>query len=186
MIHLSKKNSPATGPEPKRRSASLLDLLVTLALCALLVFGVVRPFVVEVFHIPSGSMTPTLEVGDRVLAAKFAYRLGEPRQGDLAVFESPDGRINIKRVAAVGGDTVEIRDGVLLVNEVRKLEPYVNYERADSTFYGPSSVPEGRVFMLGDNRTNSLDSRDYGPVPEKDLLGRAVLRLWPSGQIRAF
>lgn len=157
-----------------------------LALCVLLVFGVVRPFVAEVFKIPSGSMTPTLQVGDRVLAVKFAYRLGEPERGDLAVFEAPDGEINIKRIVALGGDSVEIRDGMLQVNREVKREPYVDYESADSTFFGPRRVPEGTVFVLGDNRTNSIDSRSYGPVPEEDLLGEVVLRLWPPARIDSF
>lgn len=163
----------------KRRNGSVLDLLFMLALCALLVFGVVRPFVAEVFKIPSGSMIPTLEPGDRVLAVKFAYRVGEPHRGELAAFEAPDGEINIKRAAAVGGDTIAILDGVLHVNGEKKMEPYVNYELTDSTFYGPKKVPEGEVFMLGDNRSNSVDSRDYEAIPEEDLLGRVILRVWP-------
>lgn len=182
----SERRRSSDGERPGERRDGILDLLFILALCVLLVFGVVRPFVAEVFRIPSGSMTPTLQVHDRVLTVKFAYRLGEPERGDLAVFEAPDGEINIKRIVALGGDSVEIRDGMLQVNRDVKREPYVDYERADSTFYGPTRVPEGTVFMLGDNRTNSIDSRSYGPVSEDELLGEVVLRLWPLHRVGSF
>lgn len=149
-------------------------------LCIAFVFGVVRPFVAEVLFIPSGSMSPTLESGDRVLADKLAYRLGEPRRGELAVFDSPEeGGLNVKRVVGIAGDEVEIRDGVLHVNGERQREPYVNYRRNDGAFFGPSNVPEGHVFVLGDNRQNSLDSRSIGPIPEERLVGEIRLRLWP-------
>lgn len=145
-------------------------------------FGVVRPFVAEVFRIPSESMSPTLKVGDSVLAAKFAYRFSEPERGDLAVFDGPEGT-TIKRVVGLPGDTVAVRDGVLVVNGDAKREPYVDYELTDSSFFGPERVPEGHVFVMGDNRSNSLDSRSFGPVPEEDLTGKVVLRLAPLGRI---
>lgn len=152
------------------------------ALCGALFFGVVRPFVAEVLFIPSGSMAPTLKTGDRVLADKLAYRLSEPRRGDIAVFESADG-LNIKRVAGLAGDRVEIRDGVLHVNGEPRPEPYVDRRLNDGNFFGPITVPEDHVFVLGDNRQNSLDSRSLGPVPEERLLGEIRLRLWPPGVI---
>ncbi|QIN79374.1 signal peptidase I [Rubrobacter marinus] len=155
-----------------------MDLVVVLALSVIFVFGVVRPFVAEPFLIPSGSMSPTLEPGDRVLAAKSAYRLTEPGRGDLAVFEDGGGAV-IKRVVGLPGDEISVEDGVLVVNGEFVREPYVDYGLTDSSFFGPETVPEGHVFVMGDNRSNSLDSRTTGPVPEEDLLGRAVLRFWP-------
>ena len=153
--------------------------------CLGLVFGVVRPFVAEVLFIPSGSMAPTLEAGDRVLADKIAYRLADPRRGDLTVFEAPGegGGLSIKRVAGLAGDTVEIRDGVLHVNGEPWREPYVDRRLNDGNFFGPVEVPEGYVFVLGDNRSNSLDSRSLGPIPEESLTGKVSLRLWPPGRI---
>jgi signal peptidase I len=151
---------------------------MVLAISFLFVFGVVRPFVAEPFRIPSESMKPTLEPGDQVLATKFAYRLTEPERGDLAVFDDGSGAV-IKRVVGLPGDVISVEDGVLVVNGEPRKESYVNYRLTDSSFFGPETVPEGHIFMMGDNRSNSRDSRTMGPVPEKDLIGRAVLRFWP-------
>lgn len=166
------------GASPEGRT-STFDLLLIMFLVFALMFGVVRPFVAEVFRIPSGSMSPTLEVGDSVLTVKLAYVLGDPARGDLALFGDPEGEIAIKRVVGLPGDTVAIRDGVLYVNGEEKRESYVNYRLTDANFFGPVKVPENRVFLMGDNRFNSRDSRDYGPIPEEDLLGRVSLRIWP-------
>ncbi len=163
----------------------MLDLLFVLFLSLVFMFGVVRPFVVEPFRIPSGSMTPTLEPGDRVLVAKFAYRLADPDRGDLAAFESAgyEDEVNIKRVVRLPGDTVEVWDGVLVVNGEAQEESYVDYGLTDGTFFNPETVPEGRVFVMGDNRTNSQDSRSSGPVSKQDLLGEMFLRFWPLNRI---
>jgi len=152
-----------------------------LALSLVVIFGFVRPFVVEPFYVPSESMNPTLRPGDSVLAAKFAYRLADPRRGALVVFESPTdaNEVLMKRVVGLAGDTVEVRDGVLFVNGDRKAEPYVDYGLTDSTFFGPARVPRDHVFVMGDNRSNSKDSRSFGAVPEDDLLGRVFVRFWP-------
>lgn len=156
-----------------------------MVLSLVLMFGVVRPFVAEMFLIPSESMNPTLEVGDRVVVNKFIYRFVEPEKGDLVLFEEPagEGPIAIKRVVGTPGDKIAVWDGVLFVNGERQKEPYVDHQRADSTFFGPEIVPEGGVFVMGDNRTNSLDSRSYGTVPAEDVLGRVFLRLWPPDRV---
>lgn len=178
------EDSPAgeRAAPPKRRT-SAFDLLLVAFLVFALMFGVVRPFVAEVFRIPSESMSPTLEIGDSVLTVKFAYRIGDPERGDLALFRDPVGEIAIKRVVGLPGDTVAIRDGVLFVNGEKKRESYVNYRLTDASFFGPVKVPENRVFLMGDNRYNSRDSRDYGPVPEKDLLGQVLLRVLPLDRV---
>lgn len=161
----------------------MFDLLLVMVLVFVFIFGVVRPFVAEVFHIPSESMSPTLQAGDSVLALKFAYRLEDPEHGDLALFEGPGGEISIKRVVGVPGDEVSVYDGMLRVNGEPQREPYVDYELTDSTFFGPERVPAGHVFVMGDNRSNSLDSRTSGPVPEEDLLGRVILRVAPLDRV---
>jgi signal peptidase I len=131
-------------------------------------------------------MEPTLKAGDSVLATKFAYRFAEPERGDLVLFEAPaDGAPTIKRVVGVPGDKIAVRDGVLFVNGEKTREDYVDYNLTDSTFFGPTDVPEGHVYVMGDNRSNSLDSRSYGPVPEADLLGEIPLRAWPLDRISA-
>lgn len=176
---------PGTGMQgsPRKfRRGSVLDLLLMMFLAMMLMFGVIRPFVAEVFLIPSESMSPTLKVGDRVLALKLAYRFTEPERGDLAVFSDPEGELTIKRVVGLPGDTVATRDGVLYVNGEPKRESYVDYELTDSTFYGPEKVPAGHMYVMGDSRSNSKDSRAFGPVPEEDLLGRVILRVAPVGE----
>ena len=177
---------PTSAADAAERSFSVLELTVIAALCLCLLFGIVRPFVAETFYIPSSSMEPTLVPGDSVLDLKFAYLLSDPERGDLAAVQNPvhEHQTLIKRVAGLQGDTVEIRDGVLYINGERKNEPYVDYNLTDSSFFGPVEVPSGHVFVLGDNRSNSRDSRDFGAVPEKDLRGQVVLRLWPLSRLR--
>lgn len=149
---------------------------VALVLSVVLSWLVVRPLIAEVLRIPSESMAPTLEPGDRVLIAKRMV-IGEFRRDDLVAFKdtNSDSGISIKRLVGRAGDTIEIRDGALLVNGKLEHEPYVDHDLLDSYFFGPERVPPGRVFLLGDNRSNSVDSRTIGPVDEQDLLGRVIL-----------
>lgn len=176
---LAGETDPEASPAEERGVGSF-DFLFVALLAVFFVFGFFRPFVAEPFGITTDSMAPTLRAGDSVLAAKFAYRLGEPGRGDVVLFEAPrDGAPTIKRVVGIPGDTVAVKDGVLFVNGERKGEGYVDYRLTDSTFLGPVHVPDGHVYLMGDNRMNSLDSRSYGPVPEADVLGDVPLRVWP-------
>jgi signal peptidase I len=160
------------------------ELIVMVGLAFVLAMGIktfVQPFV-----IPSGSMEPTLMIEDRVLVNKFLYRIGEPKQGDIVVFVSPsDKSIDyIKRVVAVGGQTVNVDDGRVSVDGKLLDEPYVNKEVVDHySATGPVVVPAGQVFLMGDNRTNSRDSRYFGPRPVSELLGRAFAIYWPVGRL---
>src|ERR687894_528861 len=182
-----------TGTKSKnhrwRRSSkergSLLEFLIILLVAFALVFGLVRPFIVEAFYIPSESMVPTLEIGDRVLVNKFIYRFTEPERGDIVVFESVNGGEEdlIKRVVGVAGDEVEVRNGTLLVNGEARKEPYLNRNLPFNDSYGPSEVPEGHVFVMGDNRANSADSRVFGPLPIENIEGEAFVRFWPPLRI---
>ncbi|MDX6621440.1 MAG: signal peptidase [Gaiellales bacterium] len=140
----------------------------------------VRAYVAEPFAIPSESMAPTLQPGDHVLVEKLSYRFGSPRRGDLVVFRSPDGGSPaVKRIAGLAGDRIAIEDGVLVVNGHRQRESYVDQRQVDSVYYGPVVVPRGDVFVIGDNRADSHDSRDYGAVPRRSLIGRVLVTLWP-------
>jgi signal peptidase I len=152
---------------------------------------VIEAFLVQAFWIPSPSMVPTLNVGDRVLVNKLSYRFHDVHHGDVIVFERPPGASRggedeikdlIKRVVAVGGDTIEARNQLV----------YVNGERVDESYLEPGTptdnlprqtVPEGQVFVMGDNRTNSEDSRVFGPVDEDRIVGRAFMRVLPIGDI---
>jgi signal peptidase I len=173
-----------------RKGGGLLEFLVILLIAFALVFGFVRPFVVEAFYIPSESMVPTLEVGERLFVSKFIYRVDEPERDDIIVFKSVEGSTEggqedlIKRVVGLPGDEISVRDGVLFVNGERQEEPYVNQRFPDSSSFRPVTVPKGEVFVMGDNRAASLDSRFFGPVPLENIEGKAFLIFWPRGHIR--
>jgi signal peptidase I len=169
----------------KKSGGGVLEFLIILLVSFVLVFGFVRPFVVEAFWIPSASMVPTLKYGDRVLVNKFIYRFTEPQRGDIIVFKSVegDGQDLIKRVVGVPGDEIAVRGGKLFVNGEPQKEPYVNKKYPDRSFYAPTTVPKDHVFAMGDNRANSQDSRVFGPVPEQNIEGEAFLRFWPPDRI---
>lgn len=169
----------------KRRRRILAELFVLILVAFALVFGLVRPFVFESFRIPTESMVPTLEAGDRVLANKFVYSFTNPGRGDIVVFGGVDGEEEtlIKRVVGVAGDKILVQDGVLFVNGDPQKEPYLNKEFPSRDSYGPVAVPEGYVFLMGDNRGNSSDSRVFGPVPLENLEGKAFLRFWPLSRV---
>jgi signal peptidase I len=164
---------------------ALLEFPVILLISFALVFGFVRPVIAAPFYVGSESMVPTLEVWDRVLINKLAYDLDEPERGDIVLFRSPDGGEDplIKRIVGLPGDTIEVRHDRLFVNGEPRREPYVNDEyRKLQTSYGPLEVPSDHVFVMGDNRGNSQDSRVFGPVPEENLIGEALFRFWPPGR----
>jgi signal peptidase I len=169
----------------KKGGGGVLEFLIILVVSFVLVFGFVRPFVVEAFWIPSASMVPTLKYGDRVLVNKFIYRFTEPERGDVIVFKSVQGDDQdlIKRVVGVPGDEITVRGGRLFVNGEPQREPYVNKKFPDRSFYAPTTVPKDHVFAMGDNRANSQDSRVFGPVPKENIEGEAFLRFWPPGRI---
>jgi len=170
----------AADRSPALTRARALTGLLVLAVVALVLL---RGFVLEPFRIPSDSMAPTLKSGDQVLVDKRAYRDDGPRRGDLAVFRAPrTGEILLKRVVAVGGDTVGIEDGVLVVDGRRPREPYADPDAIDSVYFGPVRVRAGMFFVLGDNRGDSEDSREFGAVPAGRLIGRVRARIWPPGR----
>jgi signal peptidase I len=173
--------------ERKERRAGFTELVLTVVVAFVLVFGLVRPYVAEAYRIPTESMVPTLEVGDRVLANKFIYRFTEPEKGDIVVFDSvdeEDDQTLIKRVVGVAGDKIEVQGGVLFVNGEEQEEPYLNNEEVPfGGSYGPTEVPEGHVFVMGDNRGNSADSRVFGPLPLENLKGEAFMVFWPVSKI---
>ncbi|MBA3389099.1 MAG: signal peptidase I [Actinomycetota bacterium] len=196
-------------PVKKSSGGGILEFVVILIVSFALVFGFVRPFVVEAFYIPSESMVPTLEVGDRVLANKFIYRFTDPDYDDIVVFQSVEGGEGggeeglfahikrlvtgerapaappdlIKRVVGLPGDRISVRNGTLFVNGERQKEPYVNGDFPDRSFAPQVRVPKDHIFVMGDNRANSRDSRFFGPVPQKNIEGQAFVRFWPPSHL---
>src|SRR5712692_9722890 len=162
-----------------------LDASIFAAVLSLIIIT----FVVQAFFIPSGSMEPTLQIGDRILVSKFTYRFGGIHRGDVIVFHYPlnPGKDFVKRVVALDGETVELRDGVVLINDTPIHELYptalAGGDRACTSNYGPQRVPAGQLFVLGDNRCNSEDSRFFGFVPEENVVGKALLIYWPPRRV---
>lgn len=158
----------------------MLDWILTLGLAVLLSLGV-RTYVAEARWIPSPSMLPTLKIGDRLLIEKVSFKINGISRGDIVVFHAPPAsrmdEVMIKRVIGLPGDTVSISKGVLYVNGDALEEPYeMEKPRED---FKPFKVPEGSIFVLGDNRNNSFDSRFWGVVPQDLVIGKAVARFYP-------
>lgn len=177
---------PAVLAGPARDKPSAVRNLVEWVLIAggaLLVAFVIKTFLLQAFYIPSLSMAPTLKIDDRVLVNKLSYDLHEVHRGDVVVFESPPNEGSqtkdlIKRVVGLPGETVESRDGRILINGQVLDEPYLGADVAT----GPvekTTIPEGHYWVMGDNRPNSRDSRFFGPIPKSLIVGRAFVKVWP-------
>jgi signal peptidase I len=178
---------PPRKDEPPSFGRYLLDVAVVVLIAFIIATGI-KTWILQPFEIPSGSMENTLQVSDRVVVEKLTYRFRSPHAGEVVTFLAPDGsgREFIKRVIAVGGQTVDVRDGAVYVNGRKLTEPYVNPRYKDTyTADGPVKVPVGRVYVMGDNRTDSEDSRVYGPQPLNHITGRAFAIYWPLSRIRA-
>ncbi len=190
------------------RGLAELPILVIIAGVAAFL---VKTFVAQAFYIPSASMVPQLQVNDRVVVSKLSYRWHAPRRGDIVVFQAPPseqapakpdsrnpviravtsvGRAVgvippstedfIKRVIGLPGDTVEGHDGHVFVNGKFLYEPYLPPGTFTSTF-APIKIPPNHIWVMGDNRTDSRDSRFFGSIPRPTIIGRTVFRVWPAG-----
>jgi signal peptidase I len=216
---LTAPDGPGNGRPGRHRHehrglADNLRELVPLVLSALLLAILIKSFLVQAFFIPSVSMQPTLQPGDRILVCRVCKAFSDVTYGDVIVFSDPapaphedrgivGGFVHwlgegigvarpedddfIKRVVALPGDTWELRRGRLFVNGARVREPYVGAER-DARDFGPETVPDGMLFVLGDNRLHSGDSRfpppgGLGYIPEEKVIGEAFVIAWPLGRI---
>jgi len=197
------------APPSRGQLAKEIPLLVGLAI---LIAFLVKTFVAQAFYIPSGSMIPQLDIGDRVVVSKVSYDLHDPNRGDIIVFDAPPGAPGvaqkakdtgpgrvirnifesigvlqpsteeyIKRVIGLPGETVQGKDGHVFINGQELVEPYLPPGVTTSDF-GPIVVPKGGLWMMGDNRNNSSDSRVFGPIRRDTVVGRAILRVWPPGR----
>ena len=173
-----------------------LDWVITIAVGVVLALFL-RTYVAEVYLVPSGSMLETIQEGDRLLGEKITYLTSSPQQGDIVTFrdpEDPDTTL-IKRVIATGGQTVDLRDGVVYVDgEALDEDEYTlgkptyaldqHASNLSENISYPYTVPEGYVWVMGDNRTNSLDSRYFGPVSEDTVTSKALFIFWPFSDAR--
>jgi signal peptidase I len=198
------KNQPAT--HAKSTQKSVVREYTEALLVALLLALFIRSFIVQAFKIPSGSMLPTLQIGDHILVNKFLYGLRlpypfekmvvewkQPARGDVVVFIYPKDRTKdfIKRVVAVAGDTVEIRHKQVYVNGIKVDDPHATFADEDREIpgprdnFGPVTVPPHHLFVMGDNRDRSHDGRFWGFVDLDDVKGKAFLIYWSwDGQDR--
>lgn len=174
-------------PKEKESILSFLGELPLLIITAVIVAWLIKTFLVQPFFIPSSSMEPTLFPGDRVLVSKFIYRFQKPLPKDIVVFVAPEQRTDveqdfIKRIVATPGMSIEVDNGSLLVDGKKRKEPFTAPDSPSSNF-GPVTVPKNKVFVMGDNRANSKDSRYFGPVPKESLEGKGFLIYWPPSRI---
>ncbi|MFO7263521.1 MAG: signal peptidase I [Bacillota bacterium] len=161
-------------------------------LLAIVLFFLIRTFLFAPLIVDGESMAPTLHSGERLIVTKFVYLWGEPQRGDIVVFHATQNRDYIKRVIGLPGETVEVRDDRLYIDGKEVPEPYLDeYRRKTQEAglkltedFGPTKVPEGAYFVLGDNRRNSLDSRMIGVIPKEQIVGRADLVFWPLSSFR--
>ena len=205
--------SIATSPKPRSGSRGLIGTVVLALLLALLI----KSFIVQVFWIPSPSMAPTLERGDRILVNKLAYRFGDVHRGDVIVFSDPHGTDSdrsflsravrwlveglgvakpenedfVKRVLGLPGERIQIRNRTLFVDDHAVQEPYLTSQAETGMIdFGPITVPAGELFVMGDNRGDSKDSRyGLGYVPTGKIVGKVFTRIWPPsrvGRVRGF
>jgi signal peptidase I len=168
-------------PEPVAEQSTnwkrfILDILETLVLAVVLYFGINA--VSARVRVDGFSMRPTLQDGEYILVNKLAYKFSEPKRGDIIVFIFP---VNpeedlIKRIIGIPGDTVTVQDGVLSINGTAVEEPYIN---APPAYNGTWQVPEGNLFVLGDNRNDSRDSHQWGLLPIQNVIGRSAVIYWP-------
>ena len=197
--------------ESRQNGGGILGFFMELPGLIIIAFALallIKTFLIQAFYIPSESMVPTLLIGDRVLVNKLVYDFGEPQRGDVIVFENPDlveedrnvvevvwdwlveglgfstdpTRDFIKRVVGVPGDTVEMKNGKVFVNGQRIAEPYLSNRGAQD--FPPTQVEPDRVFVMGDNRPNSQDSRSaLGQIPMDKIVGKAFVLLWPPSRV---
>lgn len=189
--------------QPKKRRSIFAELPV-LVLIALVLAVLVKTLAFQAFYIPSESMVETLQVNDRVLVNKISYRVGEPQRGDVVVFDrtpdtdeslfgallrnlaesigvrTPEADL-IKRVVALPGETIEIRQNTVFVDGVVIEEGYLA-EATRTSRMDPITIPEGEFFVMGDNRSRSLDSRSFGTISRDEIVGRAFVIIWPTSR----
>jgi signal peptidase I len=174
----------------RRRRKVVIEWTVILVIAVVASF-LVRAYAVQTFFIPSGSMEPTLHVGDRILVNKLSVRFGTINIGDIIVFKAPpkehcdDGSFSdlVKRVVGLPGDVMSSKGNTIYVNGKALKEPWTYFHTLNPPIPKNTKVPPNSYYVMGDNRANSCDSRFWGSVPRKDIIGKAFFRIWPLSRI---
>jgi signal peptidase I len=180
---LPEPDAPATRSNAK----SILEW-VGVIVGALLVALVIKTFLLQAFYIPSRSMEPTLRIGDRVLVNKLSYKAHDVNRGDIVVFERPKDeppdaiKDLIKRVIGLPGETISTQNGQVFIDGRPLSEPYLPAGTVTDNL-PPTKVPDGEIFVMGDNRGDSRDSRFFGPIDQGLIVGRAFVRIWPLSHL---
>lgn len=186
---LTDNSLPKRSEKNKKKEKPFWVEVIEIVVIAAVLAITLRTFVVESFWVPSGSMLPTIQLNDRVWVTKFSYKIGEPERGDVVVFHPPSAahadekeKYYIKRLIGLPGETVEFKDNHLYINGELIEEDYLENDVYTEDF-GPFTVGEDSYFFCGDNRTGSYDSRAWGDVERKDLVGHAQCIYWPFSRI---
>lgn len=174
----------------QKQPSFLIELFQTVGLSVVLAIGM-RQFVAEARVVPTGSMEPTVQINDRLVVEKISYLFNSPERGDIIVFQAPEKALVIagattndaylKRVIGLPGETVEIKDGKVFINDRAIRESYI--KAPPNYTYNRATVPEGQYLVLGDNRNGSLDGHVWGFLPEESIIGKAAVRFWPPNRI---
>lgn len=184
QLSTSKIAAPKTDPSS---TAGWIFETIVLVTIAVAVAMLIKIFLIQPYVIPTGSMLPTIQLKDFILANKLVVWTGyEPKHGDIIVFKDPSEELPllVKRVIATEGQTIDLRDGDVYIDGEKLDEPYVHGLPTRPQVYSyPYTVPKDHVWTMGDNRENSGDSRSYGPVDEKLIQGRAFFTYWPIKNI---
>lgn len=169
--------------ETQKAKESIWKDILEAVILAIILAAVIRIWLFEPFYIPSPSMETTLMTNDRIIVNKFIYKINEPERGDIIVFQYPldPERDFVKRVIALEGETIEVRDNYVYIDGKRLEEPYIHDTMLSN--FGPVRVPEDHLFVMGDNRNNSDDSRVWGALHTKYLVGKTVFKYWPLSRI---
>jgi signal peptidase I len=185
----SPPESEPAQERPKRSTRQIIEWTI-LIVAALVLALLIKAFLFQAFYIPSESMVPTLNKNDRVLVNKLSYKLHDVHRGDIVVFTAPPGEEDVKdlvkRVIGLPGEEVAFRDGVVYINRKPLDESYLPEGTITSqTCNVPAqvTVPANSVWVMGDNRQASKDSRCFGAIPEKSIVGRVFFKMWPLGDI---
>ncbi len=191
------------APDPERSNRWIVELLGVVVV-AVVIAVLLRAFVVATYSIPSGSMEPTLQIGDRIVVDKLSYHFHGVDRANIVVFSTPPNENCagppvsdlVKRVIGLPGETISLSGGRVVINGHVLPEPWLPPATRSATTTGPSAapyalhrpyrIPSGDVYVMGDNRTQSCDSRYWGPIPESTIVGKVDLRIWPLSRFTFF